>query len=163
MLSSFKKFDPEGHQKNFWEPRVDLQTRKIVNKRSVAPISTVQGSTSVQLKRALTTEILLTNSMATAKCVCSTQLKIQLWFRYIKRTWTHSENVTLSGSGLHWKFGVFICFCKYDLYHWCWSQYFWLLGWFCLVLSFLSFCMLSGCGPVFFRNGIYELFISIQL
>lgn len=44
MLNSFKKCDPEGQQKNFWESRVDLQTGKMVNKRSVAPISTVQSS-----------------------------------------------------------------------------------------------------------------------
>lgn len=46
MLNSFKKCDPEGQQKNFWESRVDLQTGKMVNKRSVAPISTVQSSNS---------------------------------------------------------------------------------------------------------------------
>lgn len=107
MLSSFEKCDPEGHQKNFWEPRVDLQTGKMANKRSVAPISTAQSSNSMQQKRGFTTVLLLINSTAATKRVCWTQLKICSWFRCVKGTWTNSENGTLSGSGVYLEIGSF--------------------------------------------------------
>lgn len=162
MLNSFKKCDPEGQQKNFWESRVDLQTGKMVNKRSVAPISTVQSSNSDRKETSL---------------LCFSSLTVQLPPRvHAEHNWKSGSGLgALKGLGLVLKMGHWLgVACIGNLKIWAAfvnmilnidveiNFYFYKMS-VIVFLCIIVFLYIMSFGTVFSRNGIYELLISIQL